>query len=83
VKFVEGDLFEMDFSDATVVTLYLLPADQYETSPAASRTAETRHAHRFARFRYGRLGTGQTALVDGSTIYFWTVPAKKPETADK
>lgn len=25
VTFVQGDLFEMDFSDATVVTLYLLP----------------------------------------------------------
>ena len=25
VKFIEGDIFEQDFSEATVITLYLLP----------------------------------------------------------
>ncbi|MDX5421274.1 MAG: class I SAM-dependent methyltransferase, partial [Hymenobacteraceae bacterium] len=33
VRFVEGDLFEMDFSRASVVTLYLLPAVNLKLRP--------------------------------------------------
>ena len=54
VKIVQGDLFETDISEATVVTLYLLPVAQPEAAPEAEQGAEARHAHRLARLRHGR-----------------------------
>ncbi len=34
-RFVQGDIFETDFSEATVVTLYLLPVAQPAPAPDA------------------------------------------------
>ncbi len=82
VKFIEGDLFEQDFSDATVVALYLLPAINLKLRPQLLAlkpgTRIVSHA-----FDMGDWKPDQTMTVEGSTIYFWTVPAKKPETAEK
>ncbi len=82
VKFIEGDLFEQDFSDATVVALYLLPAINLKLRPQLLKlkpgTRIVSHA-----FDMGDWKPDQTMMVEGSTIYFWTVPAKKPETTGK
>jgi len=82
VKFIEGDLFEQDFSKATVVTLYLLPEINLKLRPKLLAlkpgTRIVSHA-----FNMGDWKPDQTMQVEGSTIYFWTVPEKKPETAGK
>ena len=59
VRFRQEDLFKADFSEATVVTLYLLPAPEREAAAAAVERAQARHAHRLAPVRHGRLEAGE------------------------
>jgi len=47
VRFVEGDLFEANFKDASVVTLYLLPRFVTRLVPKLRGGTETRRTHRF------------------------------------
>ena len=56
VRFVEQDLFQSDFHDATVVTLYLLSELNLRLRPADFCANETRHARRIARIYHGRMG---------------------------
>ncbi len=79
VKFIEGDLFKQDFSNATVITLYLLPAINLKLRPQLldlkPGTRIVSHA-----FDMGDWEPDETMTVEGSTIYFWTVPEKKKDT---
>lgn len=77
VKFVEGDLFEMDFSKATVVTLYLLPAINLKLRPQLLEQLKPGTRIVSHAFDMGDWEPEQTITVNGSTIYFWTVPKKK------
>ncbi|MFD2245342.1 SAM-dependent methyltransferase [Pontibacter ruber] len=77
VKFVEGDLFETDFSKATVVTLYLLPTVNMKLRPILLEQLKPGSRIVSHSFDMGDWKPDQTINVDGSTIYFWTVPAKK------
>jgi SAM-dependent methyltransferase len=75
VEIREGDLFEMDFSDATVVTLYLLPDLNLRLRPKLLAlppgTRIVSHA-----FDMGDWTPREVRQVDGKTVYFWTVPAR-------
>ena len=77
VKFVEGDLFEADLSEATVITLYLLPALNLRLRPTLLElepgTRIVSHA-----FDMGDWEPEQTIDVDGATVYRWTVPETVP-----
>ena len=57
VKFVQGDLFESDFSAATVITLFLWPHINMKLRPQLLKL-KPGHAHRLARARSRRLETG-------------------------
>jgi SAM-dependent methyltransferase len=76
VKIVEGDLFTMDFRDATVVALYLLPSLNLKLRPKL--LAELRPGTRIVShaFDMGDWAPEQTLQVDGKTVYLWTVPEK-------
>ena len=52
--FVKADLFETDFSKATVITLFLLPGHQPAAASQDPRH-EARHAHRLQHLHHGRL----------------------------
>jgi precorrin-6B methylase 2 len=80
VKIVEGDLFTMDFHDATVVTLYLLPSLNLKLRPKL--LAELKPGTRIVShaFDMGDWAPEQTLEVEGKTVYLWTVPAKGPKT---
>lgn len=82
VKFVQGDLFKTDFSDATVVTLYLLNSVNLRLRPKL--LSELKPGTRIVShaFNMGEWKPEKTVTVDGNTIYFWTVPEKKPEFTD-
>jgi cyclopropane fatty-acyl-phospholipid synthase-like methyltransferase len=72
-KFVVGDVFTADFSDATVVTLYLLPSVNEKLLPRIKAlkpgTRIVTHAFTFGdAWPYE-----QKEDVDGKRIYFWTV----------
>jgi tRNA G37 N-methylase Trm5 len=73
VKFLNQDLFETDISDATVVTLYLLPELNLKLMPKlkALRKGTRIVSHSF------NMGTDwppeKTEQVNGNTIYYWTI----------
>ena len=77
VSFREEDLFEADFSEATVVTLYLLPALNIKLRPKL--LAELRPGTRIVSHAFD-MGTDwepeQTVGVNSSVIYLWTVPER-------
>ena len=66
VKFIRGDLFEADISEATVVTLYLLPTLNMKLRPKLLKRAEARHARRLARVRHGRLEARASGRASGA-----------------
>jgi SAM-dependent methyltransferase len=76
VEFREQDLFQTDFKEATVVTLYLLPEVNLRLRPRL--LDELRPGTRIVShaFDMGDWVPEKTAQVEGRTIYFWTVPAK-------
>ena len=74
VRFLNQDLFTTDISEATVVTLYLLPSLNLKVLPKLNKelkpgTRVVSHA-----FDMGEIKPEQTANVNGRTIYMWTVP---------
>jgi len=74
-SFVEGDIFESDFSQATVVTMYLLPDLNKKLRPTLldmkPGTRVVSHA-----FTMGEWEADQTIHQEGRTAYLWIVPAK-------
>jgi SAM-dependent methyltransferase len=72
VTFVEGDLFEADLSDATVVTLYLLPELNLRLRPKlqALRPGTRIVSH---NFDMGDWPSRVQREVDGHTLYLWSV----------
>ena len=79
VQFINADLFESDFSDATVITLYLLPALNLKLLPKLLQ--EVRPGTRIVShaFDMGSWQPEQTLNIDGRSVYFWRIPA--PGTA--
>ena len=76
VKFEQADLFKTDFSKASVVTLYLLPAVNLKLRPILLKQLKPGTRIVSHAFDMGDWKPEQTIEVDGSTIYFWTVPKK-------
>jgi SAM-dependent methyltransferase len=76
VRFLNQDLFETNISEATVVTLYLLPSLNLKLLPKL--LAELKPGTRIVShaFDMGSWKPEQTVRADGSTVYFWTIPAK-------
>lgn len=79
VTFIEGNLFDFDFSKADVLTLYLLPSVNLKLRPKILSelkpgTKVVSHA-----FDMGDWDAEQTVEVNGSTIYVWTVPAREAQ----
>lgn len=79
-RFVEGDIFDANIADATVVTLYLLPAVNMRLRP---KLLELRPGTRIVSHNYD-LGdwkpekTIKLNLLDGEhTVFYWVVPARK------
>ncbi len=78
VKFVQQDLFTTDFSEATVVTLYLLPEVNAKLRPKL--LSELKPGTRIVShaFDMGDWKPEQTLNVEGKTIYYWVVPEQVP-----
>ena len=74
-EFIRGDIFETDFSKATVLTLYLLPSLNLKLRPTILNmqpgTRVVSHA-----FTMGEWEADQTDNANGRTAYLWIVPAK-------
>jgi predicted O-methyltransferase YrrM len=76
VRFLNQDLFTTNISEATVVTLYLLPSLNLKVLPKLN--AELKPGTRIVShaFDMGDIKPQQTQNVNGRTIYLWTVPIK-------
>ena len=76
VRFLNEDLFEANIGDATVVTLYLLPSLNLKLIPKL--LADLKPGTRIVShaFDMGSWKPEQTLNAGGSTVYFWTIPAK-------
>jgi tRNA/tmRNA/rRNA uracil-C5-methylase (TrmA/RlmC/RlmD family) len=76
VRFLNQDLFTTNISEATVVTLYLLPSLNLKLIPKLN--AELRPGTRVVShaFDMGDIKPQQTQNVNGRTIYLWTVPIR-------
>jgi len=77
VKFVEGDLFDMNFSRATVVTLYLSPGVNLKLRPKLLKQLKPGTRIVSHDFDMGDWKPEQTIKVEEATLYLWTVPSKK------
>ena len=75
VSFVNADLFESDLSDATVITLYLLPRLNLKLLPKLLKELKPGTRIVSHAFNMGTWKPEQTLEVDGREIYFWTIPA--------
>jgi len=76
VRFMQGDLFEADFSEATVVTLYLLNSLNERLRPKLLRDLKPGTRIVSHDFGMGDWQPEKTAYVNGSRIYLWTVPTR-------
>jgi SAM-dependent methyltransferase len=78
VTILQADLFQVDFSDATVVTLYLLPDLNLKLRPKilALRPGTRIVSH---AFDMGDWKPEVEEVVDGKTVYFWTVPERRAQ----
>lgn len=77
VEFIEADLFESDFSEATVVTLYLLGRLNERLKPILFEQLKPGTRIVSHAFSMGDWEPEQTQVVDGTTIYLWTIPERK------
>ena len=73
-RIVQGDIFASDFTQATVVTMYLLPALNLKLRPTilAMRPGTRVVSHSFTMDDWE---ADETSSMDGRRAYFWVVPA--------
>jgi cyclopropane fatty-acyl-phospholipid synthase-like methyltransferase len=76
VKFIKADLFETDFSKATVVTLYLMTHVNLKLRPILLRQLKPGTRIVSHTFAMGDWKPEQTIKINNSTLYFWAVPEK-------
>jgi len=76
VTFQEGDLFDADIHDATVVTLYLLPDVNMRLRPKLLRDLKPGTRVVSHSFNMGDWKPDKEVQIDGRTVYLWIVPAK-------
>jgi precorrin-6B methylase 2 len=74
-RIVQGDIFESDFRDATVVTMYLLPSLNLKLRPTllAMRPGTRIVAHAFDMDEWE---ADEVATVEGRQAFLWIVPAR-------
>jgi SAM-dependent methyltransferase len=75
VRFVNGDIFATDFTQATVLTMYLLPSLNLKLRPTIldlkPGTRVVSHAFNMAEWE-----PDETANIEGRQAFLWLVPAK-------
>ena len=73
VRVLNQDLFATDISEASVVTLYLLPSLNLKLRPTLWKTLKPGTRIVSHDFDMGDWKPEQTLNVDGATIYYWTI----------
>lgn len=82
VKFEVADLFKANFSEATVVTLYLLPSVNAKLRPQLWRQLKVGTRVVSHAFDMGaEWPPEKTESVGGSTVYYWTITKENKDAA--
>jgi len=76
VRIIQGDLFETNISEATVVTLYLLPSLNQKLMPKLMKELKPGTRIVSHAFDMGDWKPEQELDVNGRKVYFWTIPKK-------
>ena len=76
VSFEQGDLFQKDISDATVVTMYLLPKVNLRLRPVILDTLTPGTRVVSHAFSMDDWQADRTDYIGGTYVYLWVVPAK-------
>ena len=81
VKFIQGDLFDQDISEATVVTLYLLPEVNLKLRPKILQmkpgTRIVSHNYDMGDWAPEKFKVVKTEDGIDHYVYFWRVPEQK------
>ena len=80
-RFIEGNLFEADFSKASVVTLYLLPSVNMKLRPKLWRELKVGSRGVSHRFDMEDWKPAKTEEVNGRRIYLWVITEKEKQQA--
>jgi precorrin-6B methylase 2 len=76
VRFVQQDLFAADISEATVVTMYLLPTLNMQLLPKLNRELKAGTRIVSESFDFGGPKPKATIDVAGRPVYLWVVPVR-------
>jgi ribosomal protein L11 methylase PrmA len=76
VRIVHADLFEQNLSEATVVTLYLLPSLNVKLMPKLMKELKPGTRIVSHAFDMGDWKPEKELDVDGRKVYFWTIPKR-------
>ena len=79
VEFRQGDLFKADFSEATAVTLYLLPSVNQKLRPLLFDQLTPGTPVVSHDFDMGEWAPEKTVEVTGDLIHRWTIPEEIPD----
>lgn len=79
VEFRQGDLFEADLSEATVVALYLWPEMNIKLRPKLLQELDPGDRVVSHEFWMGEWDPDATEEEGIDTIYLWTIPEEVPE----
>jgi hypothetical protein len=82
VRFLNQDLFEANISDATVITLYLLPSINLKLRPKLFKDLKPGTRIVSHSFDMGEWEPEKKIEVDGRYLYLWRIPAKPPQFKD-
>jgi len=77
VQFRREDLFKADFSEATVVTLYLLPDLNVKLRPRLWQELKPGTRIVSHQFDMADWKPEKQLELNGRTIYFWTIPGRQ------
>jgi SAM-dependent methyltransferase len=77
VQFLEQDLFTADISQATVVTLYLLPSLNEKLRPKLMKDLKPGTRIVSHAFEMGDWQPEQSVDVNGRRVYLWRIPASQ------
>jgi SAM-dependent methyltransferase len=73
VRFIEGDFFEQDLSEATVVTMWLTDSIGAQLAPKLRRELKPGSRIVSHQFHLGDWEPDRTVTVDGENVFVWTV----------
>jgi trans-aconitate methyltransferase len=82
VKFIEGNLFDADVREASVVTLYLLPDFNLKLRPKLLRDLKVGTRVVSHSFDMGDWKPDKEVKIDYRTLYLWTVTERAKTMAN-